>query len=171
VDLAAKEKNPTGICILQQNEISVKTVFSNKEILDSIDFVNPTVIAIDAPLMTGNIRIRKADRLMKKYGAMPPTMHSMQILTRRGTRLAEQLRQQQYTVIEVFPTGSAKILGFYHKKYKKSVEQLNMHNLFKNKHEYDAYVSSLTAKLYHVGKTKQVGDEQGFIVVPKSFQE
>ncbi|MBS3777730.1 MAG: DUF429 domain-containing protein [Candidatus Thermoplasmatota archaeon] len=171
MDLAAKEKNPTGICILQKNEISVKTVFSNNEILDTIDFVNPTVVAIDAPLIKDTIKIRKADRLMKKYGAMPPTMPSMTMLTQRGSRLAQRLRIQQYTVIEVFPTGSAKILGFYHTKYKKSVEQLNMHNVFNNKHEYDAYICSLTAKLYHLGKTKQVGDEQGVIVIPKSLQE
>jgi hypothetical protein len=41
-----------------------------------------------------------------------------------------------------------------------------MQNVFNNKHEYDAYLCSLTAKLHYHGETKEVGDEQGTIVVP-----
>lgn len=144
----------------------MKTLFSTEEIIDNIKEINPFVIAIDAPLVKGDIIIRKADRLMKKYGAMPPIMPSMKLLAQRGTNIAKRLEIQGYDVIEVFPTGTAKILGFYEKKYKKSIKRLNMQNVFNNKHEYDAYLCSLTAKYYYYGETKKVGDGQGTIVIP-----
>ena len=131
-----------------------------------INQYKPSVIAIDAPIIKGDSLVRKADRLMKKYGAMPLTMPSMKILAQRGTKVARKFEELGYEVIEVFPTGTAKILGFYEKNYRKSIQHLNMQNVFNNKHEYDAYLCSLTAKLHHHGKTKEVGDEQGTIVVP-----
>ena len=131
-----------------------------------INQYDPSVIAIDAPILKGDSLVRKADRLMKKYGAMPLTMPSMRLLAQRGTSIAKQLEAQGYEVIEVFPTGTAKILGFYEKKYRKSLQRLHMQNVFNNKHEYDAYLCSLTAKLHYHGETKEVGDEQGKIVVP-----
>lgn len=152
--------------MILKNSINVDSIFSNNQILKKIDHFNPTVVAIDAPLIDGPIRIRKADQLMKKYGAMPPTMKSMRLLTKRGTFIAQLLREKGYRVIEVFPTGTAKILGFYEKKYKKSVEKIQMQNIFNNKHEYDAYLCSLTANLYHKRKTKEIGENNETIVLP-----
>lgn len=152
--------------MILKNSINVDSIFSNDQILKKIGHFNPTVVAIDAPLIDGTIRIRKADRLMKKYGAMPPTMKSMRLLTKRGTFIAQLLREKGYRVIEVFPTGTAKILGFYEKKYKKSVEKIQMQKIFNNKHEYDAYLCSLTAKLYHKRKTKEIGENNETIVLP-----
>ncbi len=131
-----------------------------------INQYKPSVIAIDAPIIKGDSLVRKADRLMKKYGAMPLTMPSMRLLAQRGTKVARKFEELGYEVIEVFPTGTAKILGFYEKNYRKSIQHLNMQNVFNNKHEYDAYLCSLTAKLHYYGGTKEVGDEQGTIVVP-----
>ena len=103
-----------------------------------INQYKPSVIAIDAPIIKGDSLVRKADRLMKKYGAMPLTMPSMRLLAQRGTKVARKFEELGYEVIEVFPTGTAKILGFYEKNYRKSIQHLNMQNVFNNKHEYDA---------------------------------
>jgi hypothetical protein len=166
IDLAAKEKNPTGFCVICSDTIFVQTIFLDNQIIELINEFDPIIIAIDAPLITGEINIRKADKLMKKYGAMPLTMPSMKLLTRRATKLAHHLQSNGYKVIEVFPTATAKILGFYEKNYKKSLNKINMESFFNNKHEYDSYLCSLTAQLYHNGKTTQIGDRNQYIVVP-----
>lgn len=166
IDLAAKEKNPTGFCTIIGDQVNAITMYSNKQIVESIHKINPTIIAIDAPLIKEKIKNRNADQLLKPYGAMPPTMPSMKLLTKRGTKLAQTLEKQEYRIIEVFPTATAKILGFYDKNYTNSLKKLHMENVLNNKHEYDAYLCSLTARLYDIGKTEEVGDEHGKIIIP-----
>ena len=163
IDLAGKSKNPTGICILKDDDIILKTVFEDKEILDIVNTLRPDIIAIDSPIISGKPRIRKADILLKKYKAFPPTLPGMIQLTMRGTKLAEQLSKYSY-VIEVFPTATAKIMGFYNKNYKITAEILNVN--VKSKHELDAYICCLTGKLFIEGKTEKVGNENEKIVIP-----
>ena len=88
----------------------------------------------------------------------------MKYLTQRGSKLALQLASE-FEVIEVFPTATAKILGFYHKKFKETASILKIK--VKNKHELDAYLCCLTGKLFLEGKTEIVGDETGGIIIPK----
>ncbi|MEF8848145.1 MAG: DUF429 domain-containing protein [Candidatus Thermoplasmatota archaeon] len=165
LDLAAKEKNPTGIYFKKERKIVVKTIFSNTEIIEKIDVFKPDIIAIDAPIIKGKIKVRKADRALKKYGAMPPTMHSIKKLAIRGTKIAETLEKQGYKVIEVLPTATAKILGTYDKDYRKTAEKIGIKP--KNKHELDAYLCFLTAKKHLQNKTETIGDKEGKIIVPK----
>jgi len=163
IDLAGKSKNPTGICILKDDDIILKTVFEDKEILDIAITLRPDIIAIDSPIISGKPRIREADILLKKYKAFPPTLHGMIQLTMRGSKLAEQLSKYSY-VIEVFPTATEKILGLYNKNYKETAKILNVN--VKSKHELDAYICCLTGKLFIEGKTEKVGNENGKIVIP-----
>lgn len=95
---------------------------------------------------------------------MPPTMKSMEKLTRRGTKIAKIL-SNKCKVIEVFPTATAKILDIYEKDYRKKADEKDLK--VKNKHEYDAYLCCLTGKLHIENKTIQVGDKEGKIVIPK----
>lgn len=164
IDLAGKTKNPTGICILKENNIKLKTVKEDKEILQIANTLKPDVIAIDAPIMQGKPKIRKADTVLKKYKAFPPTLPSMIPLTIRGSKLAAQL-SKYCQIIEVFPTATAKILGIYHKNYKETATFL--HVKVKNKHELDAYICCLTGKMFLEEKTETVGDETGRIIIPK----
>ncbi|MEM0492456.1 MAG: hypothetical protein QXS02_00640 [Candidatus Thermoplasmatota archaeon] len=110
LDLAGKENNPTGICMLHDSDIIYKTVYSNEDILSLINYYKPDIIAVDAPLIKDTIKIRKSDLKMKKYGALPPTLPGMTSLVRRAERIVSHLNNQ-YHVIEVFPTATAKILG------------------------------------------------------------
>ena len=164
VDLAGKTANPTGICILKDDKIEFKTVYSNKQILGISAEFKPDIIAIDAPIMQGEPRIRKADRMLKKYGAFPPSLPGMKSLTLRGSKLEVQLKTR-HKVIEVFPTATAKILEIYNRNYGKTAEKLGIK--VKNKHELDAYLCCLTAKMFLEGKTVEIGDEAGKIIVPK----
>jgi len=164
VDLAGKTTNPTGICIVKDDKIEFKTVYSDKQILGISAKCNPDMIAIDAPMMQGEPRIREADRILKKYGAFPPSLLSMKSLTLRGSKIAAQLTTR-YKVIEVFPTATAKILGIYNRNYKEIAAKLDIK--VKNKHELDAYLCCLTAKMFLEGKTLEIGDAAGKIIVPK----
>ena len=165
IDLAGKPTNPTGICIIAGDEIELKTVYSDGSILEITAESTPQVIAIDAPLMRGQPRLREADKVLKQYGALPPSLPSMRDLTFRGSHLAAQLTPR-YMIIEVFPTATAKILGIYNQDYRKMAETLDVN--VNSKHECDAYLCCLTAKLFLAGKTMVVGDEEGTIMVPMS---
>ena len=110
VDLAAKEKNPTGICSLNQ-EIYLFTLYSNKDIIEGVQDHKPELIALDAPLIKGKIQTREVDLYLKKYGALLPTIPSMKPLARRGGKMADTFISLGYEVIEVFPTATAKILS------------------------------------------------------------
>jgi len=164
IDLAGKTTNPTGICIVKDDKIEFRTVSSDKQILGISAELMPNIIAIDAPIMQGEPRVRKADRILKKFGAFPPSLPSMKLLTLRGSKLAVQLKTR-YKVIEVFPTATAKILGIYSRNYRESAAKLDIK--VKNKHELDAYFCCLTAKMFLEEKTVAVGDETGEIIVPK----
>jgi len=164
IDLAGKSKNPTGICILKDDDIILKTVNEDKEILEIASTLRPDIIAIDTPIMRGKPKIRKADIILKKYKAFPPTLPGMIPLTIRGSKIAAQLSKYS-RVIEVFPTATAKILGIYHKNYKETAAILNVK--VKTKHELDAYICCLTGKLFIERKTENVGNEKGKIIIPK----
>ena len=164
IDLAGKTKNPTGICILKEWDIILKTIYEDKEILEIANSLKPDVVAIDAPILKGETKIRKADVMLKKYRALPVTLPGMTTLAMRGTKLAAQL-SKYYQVIEVFPTATMKILGFYHKNYKDIARFLKIN--VENKHELDAYICCLTGKMFLEGKTIAVGDHNGEIIVPK----
>jgi len=163
IDLAAKEKNPTGICILKNpRQYMLETVYDDDKIFFYINEFKPEIVAIDAPLME-SIRIRKADILLKKYGALPPTMAGMKELTKRAMRIVGKIK---YPVIEVFPTASAKILGVYSRDYKEMMKKLDI--IAKNKHEVDAYLSAYTAYLYLLGMADEIGDKEK-VIIPKKI--
>lgn len=141
-----------------------KTLYSDEEILQACFGLKPDVVAIDAPIMEGEVRIRKADEMLREYGALPPTLPSMKCLTVRGSKLAARLRSR-YNVIEVFPTATAKILGVYNKDYRETSRMLRID--VRNKHELDAYLCCITGRMFIEGKTVTVGDEEGGVVIPK----
>jgi len=166
IDLAGKTANPTGICIFNNDEILFRTLYSDEEILQFSSSLKPDIIAIDAPLIIGEPRVRKADKILKRYGALPPTWPSMKHLTQRGSRIATLL-ENYCKVIEVFPTATAKILGIYDQDYRETAKTLEIN--VRNKHELDAYLCCITAKMFLEGKTVEVGDEKGKIIIPRNI--
>ncbi len=172
IDLAGKEKNPTGICILKGRVATTRIVHTDSEIIAVVTKTKPDIIAIDAPFLI-EPKIRKCDRALKKYGALPPTMKSMHALSKRGYLLARRLEKLNFKVIEVFPTASAKILGIYDRDSKIAERnlaklKLQLANKILTRHELDAVISAYTGILWLKNLTENIGDEkEGFIVVPK----
>ncbi len=157
IDLAAKEKNPTGLAFINSNDIITFTLFYDADIIEKVKYFNPDIVAIDAPMSTED---RQVDIYLRKYGALTLKIPSMQELAKRGMKLKISLEELGYQVIEVFPTATAKILGFYRKnkiEMLSSFEDFNINNV-RNKHEVDAIIAAYTALLYEKGRcTKMNG--------------
>lgn len=138
IDLAGKVENPTGFCVLDDSGSQAKLVFSDAEILKSVDETRPDCIAIDAPFwLPINGPWRPSDEKLFKMGFQPvsPLFPTMRILVMRASHLVKILKESGYNVIEVFSAATEKVLGLS-KETKK------------NKDEYDALLCALTAKAY-----------------------
>ncbi|MEM1577693.1 MAG: hypothetical protein QXQ30_02615 [Candidatus Pacearchaeota archaeon] len=140
LDLAAKEKNYSGICILNKNGkiIFIGLVKKDKEIKKFLKFVK--IIAIDAPL-TKSKKDRKTEKLLRKKGLKPLSLKlkSMQALAKRALKLKNYFNKNKIIVIETFPSAI---------KIKK----------FKNKHINDAFKAALVALAYEKNKSKKIGN-------------
>lgn len=178
IDLAGKEENPSGICILQRGKLVLKTLYTNANILKAINLINPSVIAIDAPLSLPKGRcclekdcacavgghLRQAERDIRPYGrVLPLTFRGMKMLTLRGIALAEELIKN-YRVIETHPRTSQKMLGL-----KDPHDLSRFYKLPRDatEHELDAALAAVTGFLYLKDCYLELGDpEEGTIVIP-----
>lgn len=156
LDLAGKEKNPTGLCILkfqEKEEINTKLVFSDEEIISQIEKARPDLISIDAPFdFPEEGYYRESEVLLKRKGFKPlsPLFPGMRPLVRRAKQLVEKLKTKNYKVIEVFPSASEKILGLTKDKDA-------------NEHKYDALLCALTGKAYLEDEYENLSG----IIIPK----
>ena len=170
IDLAALPANPTGLAVFDGRTYFCRTSRSDGEILDFILKYKPEAIAIDAPLTLprgrccfddsccGTRKIRECDRSLIKMGyrVFPPGFSFMKQLTLRGKALREKLELDGFRVIEAHPRTSKRILG---------IEKFEAAH---NEHEDDACAAALTAFLYAQGKCREIGDDEGVIVIPEA---
>lgn len=152
IDLAGKPENPSGFCLLTEEETETKLLYTNLEILKEIESVKPQCIAIDAPFWIPKDAWRPSDKLLIEKGFRPisPLLPSMRMLTMRAKHLVLVLRERKYIVIEVFPRATERILNLSKEPRK-------------NEHEYDALLCALTAKAF---LEKCYEDLEG-IIIPK----
>ena len=172
IDLAGFEKNDTGLCIFEDKIVRVKIVKTDQEIIDEIDRESPDLVCIDGPITLPIQVQRKADLELKQYGALPPLLGGMRYLTMRGNRLHEKL--VGYRVIEVMNRATVKILGFAFNdpaERQKALLAMDIKGDIEHrqltKDEVDSITAAITGYLYLEGKTQEVGDEEGIIIVPK----
>ncbi len=165
VDLAAKAKNITGVAFIEGGRITARSLHSDEEILEEIRGENPAIVAIDAPLTTRTDRY--AEKYLARYGALSLKISAMMALAKRALALRDELRD--YEVIEVFPTATAKILGFYDRDKRRMLEHFSSFEILggRNEHEVDAIIAAYTALLYLEGKTEEVDG----VVIPRSPPE
>lgn len=141
---------------------------SDQEIIKTILGINPSVIAIDAPLSLpfgrccfddaccGPRKIRTCDRILISMGyrVFPPGYSFMKQLTLRGIGLRRRLEREGIKLIEVHPRTTKRILG------------LGRFGEAKNEHEDDACAAALAAYLYCQGKCMELTGPDGSIVIP-----
>ena len=152
LDLAGMDKNDTGFCFLG-DKIEVKLLKTNQDILDEIERVKPTIIAIDAPFdfpFIGEWRPGEAELIKRGFTPVNTRIPSMALLVRRAIGLVKILKERGYRVIEVYSKASAKILGTTKEPRK-------------NKDEYEALLCALTGKAYLEGEAEDLDG----IIVPK----
>ncbi|MEM2952951.1 MAG: DUF429 domain-containing protein [Candidatus Bathyarchaeia archaeon] len=178
IDLAGKQKNPTGLAFWENKKIETTLIYTNKEILEKITHAKPTLVAIDAPLaLPKKGLLRKADKqLIKKgYRVFPPGLPAMKRLTLRAIKLNKLITEKGIKTIEVHPTSTRRALNMPLKDWReiqKTLENIGLEGSLKVRalkpHEIDAATAALTAYLYIKGLTEALGDEEeGYIVVPK----
>ena len=158
IDLAGKESNPTGVCILNSTS-TFYTVYTDAELVSIVNAFSPAVVAVDAPLSFRGEPFRDCDReLRKHYRVLPLTFRGMKALTRRGIHLKAIL---QYPVIEVYPHASKKVLGITcaHDLLTYGIEPLPS-----TIHQIDAAAAALTAQYYLKGHYKVYGKKDTIIV-------
>lgn len=153
IDLAGKESNETGICVLN-DDIVTKIVFKDEEIISHCK--GAKVVAVDAPLTSTNKPFRKAEReLMKEIGPiLPLNTPGMQTLSERALHLQRKIEDKK--VIETYPRAVEKVIDLNEKK-----------DRFETEHEFDAYLCALTARKYHKNKVKIYGESPETIAIPK----
>ncbi|MCD6092839.1 MAG: DUF429 domain-containing protein, partial [Candidatus Aenigmarchaeota archaeon] len=92
LDLAGKEKNPTGFCLLKINEreeTEIKLLHTDAEIMEEIRKIKPDIICVDAPLsFPPDGYFRDSDIEMKRRGfkPLPPMFPAMRLLVKRGIK-------------------------------------------------------------------------------------
>lgn len=182
IDLAGKEENPSGICVLDKKlkiKLILKSLYSNEAILKEIETWKPSLVVIDAPLSLPQGRcclekdcdcavgghFRRAEEEIRSYGrVLPLTFKGMKMLTLRGIKLANKLRTG-CEVIETHPRTVQRTLGFITLEHVGKFLELPAEA---SEHEVDAVLAAVTGYLYLKGCFIQLGDSQeGTIIIPK----
>jgi hypothetical protein len=176
IDLAGIQKNPTGLAVWKNKEISACQLYTDKEIVGTTLNWQPTMIAINAPLsLPRKGLLRKTDREMHKQGypVFPPLFRTMEKLTLRAMKMAKEITKESVSILEVHPASTRKALEIPSKdgcRIQKIFLQLGLKGDLEKRplttHEIDAVTAALTGYLYLQGKTELIGDEkEGCIAV------
>ncbi len=184
IDLAAVEKNNTGIAYFKGKEIISRTVKTNREILEIAEKGKFEVVGIDAPLSipkgrksiddrNGN-HFRECDLMLREkgYKFFPITLGGMRTLTKRGMLLKKKLEEKGKKVYEIFPGASIDALGLRRKNVedvKEFVKKLGYKESIRNIDESDAVIGLITLKFLFEGKAEILKGEDGEIVVVKKL--
>ncbi len=161
IDLAAKERNPTGVCVVEK-DVRCATVRGDWEILGAVGLAD--VVAIDAPLTEGEpYRDGERELIRRGFRPLPTNMKSMRALRERAMGLAEALRSGGATVIETFPGA------FRHPILDVKIvrQRLGIHN----RHERDALLCAIVAHAYVRGEAQKLGERDPIYVVDREYVE
>jgi len=156
IDLAGKEENPTGFCVLGEGGAETEILRSDEEIVDRIEEVGPNLIAVDAPLdFPEKGMYRKSDLELKRKGfdALSPNFPGMKMLVKRARDLLNKVDGLDLDpeIIEVFPEATEETLGL------KPSEDAD-------EDEFDALLCAITGEKYLKGECKNLYG----VVVPES---
>src|SRR5258707_771803 len=166
---------------------TTKSIRTDEELISETLAAKPDLVSIDSPLSLpenygapGVPIYRKCELALKRMGISVfwCLLPSMQMLTRRGIRLASQLREAGCKVIESYPGAAQDILGIPRKKA--SLEELKR-GLFRagiagdfvtadvTHDEIDAITSALVGLFYLADDYIGLGTPaEDYLIVPRS---
>lgn len=194
IDLRASDARKSGMALMEAGSVQTRLVEKDSEIVDLMLQWKPDLISIDSPLSLPKGRhcisdececrkfgiSRECERILRSrnINVFWCLIQSMQGLTERGMRLAQQLRELGFNVIESYPGAAQDILGITRKKIsteelKQGLIDFGLVGLFeynKTTHdELDAITSALVGYFYLSGWYEALGNEdEGYLIVPKS---
>jgi uncharacterized protein YprB with RNaseH-like and TPR domain/predicted nuclease with RNAse H fold len=126
IDLTGSERRATGWALLEGTSVTTKSLRTDDELIRETLEANADLVSIDSPLSLpeghgsiANVPIyRKCELALKRMGISVfwCLLPSMQTLTQRGIRLANELRKAGSKVIESYPGAAQDILGIPRKK-------------------------------------------------------
>jgi hypothetical protein len=172
--------------VLEGAKVEVKVLYTDRQIVNEVKKVKPSIVAIDAPLslpkgrkslaQRGKPHLRECDRALLKMGIkfFPLTLGPMRKLTRRGIKLKEKLEEEGFEVIEVFPGAAQDLWGIPRVRknlegLRNGLERLGIRCLSRRwgPHELDAITSAMVGKLYKEKSFTALGDpKEGLIIIP-----
>lgn len=185
IDLAGVETNPTGFCVLDKKLNAVTNIlYKDREIVQEVERIKPSIVAIDAPLALpkgrksieerNDIHLRECDRqlLKMKIRFFPITLGPMRKLTKRGMKLRRILEKKGFNVIETYPGAAQDILNIPRKQ--ESLEKLK--NGLKNTKikisgrkitgdELDAITCALVGKMYIDKNYLAIGNPREILMI------
>jgi len=125
IDLTGSAKRATGWALLDGAIATTQCLRTDDELIAATTAAMPDMVSIDSPLSLpethgapGAPIYRKCELALKRMGISVfwCLLPSMEMLTQRGIRLANELRQQGLRVIESYPGAAQDILGIPRKK-------------------------------------------------------
>lgn len=187
IDLTGSERRATGWALMDGAHATTKSIRTDDELVSETIRVKPDLVSIDSPLSLpagfgrpGVPIYRKCELALKRMGISVfwCLLPSMEMLTRRGIKLASELRHAGCNVIESYPGAAQDILGMPRKKA--SLEELK-HGLSRSgitgdfptanvtHDEIDAITSALVGLFYLADEYIALGTEvEDYLIVPRS---
>jgi predicted nuclease with RNAse H fold len=188
-DLTGSEKRATGWALMNGSLTTTKSIRTDDELISATLAESPDLVSIDSPLSlpegygAPHVPIyRKCELALKRMGISVfwCLLPSMEMLTRRGIRLANQLREAGCKVIESYPGAAQDVLGIPRKKA--SLEELKR-GLFRagisgdfvtkdvTHDEVDAITSALVGLFYLSDDYIALGTAaEDYLIVPRSVR-
>jgi uncharacterized protein YprB with RNaseH-like and TPR domain/predicted nuclease with RNAse H fold len=187
IDLTGSAKRATGWALMEGAAATTKSLSTDEELIQETIAAKPDLVSIDSPLSLpegygkpGVPIYRKCELALKRMGISVfwCLLPSMEMLTSRGIKLAQELRNRGLNVIESYPGAAQDILGIPRKKA--SLEELKR-GLFRSgitgdfvtaditHDEVDAITSALVGLFYLADDFIALGTPaEDYLIVPRS---
>ena len=187
IDLTGSERRATGWALMNGAVATTQALKSDDELLAATVEAKPDIVSIDSPLSLpqaygkpGAPIYRKCELALKRMGisvfwCLLPTMEA---LTRRGMRLADELRKQGLKVIESYPGAAQDILGIPRKgaslqELKQGMARIGIAGEYLttsvSHDEVDAITSALVGLFFLADDYIALGNAaEDYLVVPRS---
>jgi uncharacterized protein YprB with RNaseH-like and TPR domain/predicted nuclease with RNAse H fold len=189
IDLTGSEKRATGWALMDGPFATTRTIRTDEELISETLAAKPDLVSIDSPLSLpygygapGVPIYRKCELALKRMGISVfwCLLPSMQMLTRRGIKLADELRTAGCKVIESYPGAAQDILGIPRKKasldeLKHGLTRAGITGDFLTAHithdEVDAITSALVGLFYLADEYIGLGTaSEDYLIVPRSLK-
>jgi len=193
IDLTGSERRATGWALMHGSRATTKSLITDSDLIQETLAASPDIVSIDSPLsvpegwdrdqrqlVSGSPIYRKCELALKRMGISVfwCLLPSMQSLTMRGMRLAEELRKQGLRVIESYPGAAQDILGIPRKgssleELKWGLNRAGITGAFLKDRvthdEVDAITSALVGLFYLADDYIALGTpKEDYLIVPRS---